>query len=99
LARFDVLLVALAVSAPSLWAALVTGGMSLDTALERLLVAVLVVGIVLGLVRRLFDEYAKAAAMAAIKRRIDARRAALHAAPTGRGVPAVASTDAAGSGD
>jgi hypothetical protein len=55
--RFDVLMVALLVSAPSLWDAFSTGNTSVDTALLRFLIAVPVCAVALLLLRRVFEAY------------------------------------------
>jgi hypothetical protein len=55
--RFDVLLAALLVSAPTLWDAFTTGNTTVDTALIRFLIAVPVCAVALLLLRKVFDAY------------------------------------------
>ena len=56
--RFETLLAALVVSAPTLWGAFVVGDTAVDTALMRFLIAVPVCGFGLFLVRKVFQAYA-----------------------------------------
>ena len=54
--RGSVLLVALALSAPVLWQALVDGTVTVDAAVVRFLIAVPVAGVLCGLVRLAFSR-------------------------------------------
>jgi hypothetical protein len=56
--RFETLLAALVVSAPTLWGAFVVGDTTVDVALMRFLVAVPVCAFGLFLVRKVFQAYA-----------------------------------------
>jgi hypothetical protein len=53
------LLVGLAVSAPSLWAALVDQDMPIDVALQRFVIILLVIGVGGSALRALFDTYTR----------------------------------------
>jgi hypothetical protein len=55
--RFETLLVALVVSAPTLWDAFTTGNTPVDTALLRFLLAVPVCALGLALLRKVFRAY------------------------------------------
>ncbi|HEY0487214.1 MAG TPA: hypothetical protein VGD72_13295 [Mycobacteriales bacterium] len=55
--RFDVLIAALLMSAPTLWDAFSTGNTPVDTALVRFLVAVPVCAVALALLRRVFRPH------------------------------------------
>jgi hypothetical protein len=55
--RFETLLAALAVSAPTLWGAFVSGNTSVDTALLRFLLAVPVCAVGFMLLRKVFTAY------------------------------------------
>jgi hypothetical protein len=81
--RFDVLLAALLVTAPTWWDAFVTGRTSVDTGLIRFLIAVPVCALALGLIRKIFTQYERparprspevAAAVAALSQGEERRR-------------------------
>jgi hypothetical protein len=70
--RFETLLAALAVSAPTLWGAFVTGNTSVDTALLRFLLAVPVCAVGFMLLRKVFSG--PTAAVVAAEKALDDTR-------------------------
>jgi hypothetical protein len=73
--RYETLLAALAVSAPTLWDAFATGNTPVDTALFRFLLAVPVCAVGLLLLRKVFEVYAvERPAVAAATQALDETR-------------------------
>jgi hypothetical protein len=75
--RFETLLAALAVSAPTLWGAFVVGDTTVDTALMRFLIAVPVCAFGLFLLRKVFQAYSgPSVTVVAAEQALEATRAA-----------------------